>query len=66
MEQERFNLEGFKEIFNDHYEKFLKKYPKYEATREVVEKMLNCGEEKQGYMEYICPCCNKKKRIAFS
>ena len=60
------NLEGFKQIFKDHFEEFLRQYPKYESTREVIKKMLGCGDKEQGYMEFICPCCNKKEVVAFS
>ena len=59
-------IESFKQIFKDWLEEFLRKYPEYERTREVIEKMLGCGDPKQGYSEFICPHCNKKKVVAFS
>lgn len=66
MTEPRMDLEGFKKIFEQHYEEFLKQYPEYEKSREVVKKMLGCGDEKEGYSEYICPRCQEKKIIAFS
>ena len=66
VEEKRFTLENFKGIFREHWEEFLKQYPEYEKIGEVVEKMLGCGDEKVGYIEYICPCCQKRKKVAFS
>ena len=36
---------------------------KYEKVREMIEKMLGCGKKESGYMEYVCPRCQKKKSV---
>ena len=64
--RQRVTLESFKQIFRDWYEEFLRQYPQYERTREVVQKMVGCGDPEQGYSEFICPGCGEKKAIAFS
>ena len=65
-ESQRKQKNIFKEIFNDGWEEFKKRYPRYEEVDEVVEKMLGCGKGKNGYAEYICPECLKWKRVPFS
>ena len=59
-------MESFKQIFRDWFDEFLGQYPEYERTREVVQKMLGCGDQEQGYSEFICPGCGEKKVVAFS
>jgi Transposase zinc-binding domain len=66
MEEKRLGIEDFKRIFKENYEEFLDQHPEYEKTREVIEKMLGCGEVENGYIEYVCPRCQKKKIVAFS
>ena len=39
----------FKQIFQDGWEDFKKRYPGYEGVDEVVQKMLGCGEFEKGY-----------------
>ena len=63
---QRVTLESFKQIFRDWFDEFLRQYPEYERTVEVVQKMLGCGDQEQGYSEFICPGCGEKKGVAFS
>lgn len=56
----------FKQIFQDGWEDFKKRYPRYEAVDEVVQKRLGWGEFENGYAEYICPECFREKRVPFS
>ena len=56
----------FKQLFQDGWDDFKKRYPRYEAVDEVVQKMLGCGEFENGYAEYICPECFGEKRVPFS
>ena len=62
----RVTLASFKQIFRDWFDEFLRQYPEYERTGEVVQKMLGCGDQEQGYSEFICPGCGQKKVVAFS
>jgi hypothetical protein len=64
MKEQKLGIEDFKKICKENYEEFLSQYPEYEKVREVVEKMLGCGSEERGYMEYVCPRCQKKKITA--
>jgi len=47
--------EKFKEIFRTHWESFKAVFSRYRASRydEVIEKMLGCGDPKNGYATYI-------------
>lgn len=59
----------FQTIFNDHWDEFKAKYPKYdnEQYEEPVQKMLGCGNESDGYSEHICMNCGRDvRRVAFS
>jgi hypothetical protein len=59
----------FKQIFLDHWESFKQMYPAYddEYYEESIQKMLGCGDDSNGYTEYICAFCGSdKRRIAFS
>ncbi len=63
------NKETFKTIFNEHWEGFKEKHPRYNIDQyeESVQKMLGCGEEFNGYSEHICMHCGRdKRRIPFS
>ena len=65
----RVNKETFRQIFIDHWADFKNKYPSYYKTQyeEVVQKMLNCGKEIGGYIEYICMHCGQdKRRVCFT
>ncbi len=59
----------FKQIFDDHWDEFKAKYPKYdnEQYEEPVQKMLECGNESDGYSEHICMNCGRDfRRVTFS
>ena len=51
----RVDKETFRQIFIDHWDGFKNKHPSYDNAQyeEVVEKMLNCGKEMGGYIEYM-------------
>jgi len=56
------------QIFRDHWDQF-KRYNKEDIDKNIeenVEKMLGCGLLENGYYEYICTNCLKKKKIGFS
>ena len=52
----------FKQIFKDGLDKYLK-HTKYDTPyiRDEVNKMLICGTEEEGFVEYGCSCCGKGK-----
>jgi hypothetical protein len=54
-------LERFKQIFRDWFQEFLRQYPEYERTREVVQKILGCGDKEQGYSEFLAPSATKSE-----
>jgi len=65
----RVSKETFRQIFIDHWSGFKEKYPIYgnDQYDEVVEKMLGCGKEEGGYVEYICMNCGQgRRRICFT
>jgi len=66
--QQRIDKQTFKQIFEDHFEEFQEKHPRYQADyiEEVVEKMLNCAEEEGGYARYKCMHCQQEKVVPFS
>ena len=64
-----FGKEKLKEIFRKHWGTFKDKYSRYRAKiyEEVVEKMLGCGDPKNGYASYVCEKCGReRKKIVFS
>ncbi len=64
-----FGREKLKEIFRRHWEVFKTKYSRYRAKvyEEVVQKMLGCGDPKNGYALYVCERCGKdRKKVPFS
>ena len=66
---EKINRDTFSRIFQEHWDKFKHRYPKYETEyyNEVVQKMLRCGKEEGGYIEYRCPHCGRdSRRVAFT
>lgn len=61
--------EVFRQIFIDHWDRFKTVYPSYdnEQYEEPVQKMLGCGKESGGYIEYVCSHCGQDiRRIGFS
>jgi len=56
----------FKQIFEDGWADFKRKYPRYEAVDEVVQKMLGCGNPDNGHAVYLCPECLEEYVVAFS
>ncbi len=64
----KFDKQSFKQIFRDHFERFLKTNPRFRVKYvvEAVKKMLNCGEEEGGFATYICFSCQEKKVVPFS
>lgn len=63
MKEQKLGIEDFRRICKENYEKLLSQNPKYEKVREMIEKMLGCGKKENGYMEYVCPRCQKKKSV---
>lgn len=56
------------QIFRDHWDQF-KRFNQELVDENIegnVEKMLSCGLIENGYYEYICTDCLKKKKIGFS
>ena len=59
----------FKHIFQDHWEDFKARYPRYDRPHynETVQKMLDCGDpDKMGFVQYRCTNCGQTRRIAFT
>ena len=56
----------FKQIFEDGWDDFKHKYPRYEAVDEVVQKMLGCGNPENGHAVYLCPECLEEHVVGFS
>lgn len=64
-----FDRDKLKEIFRTHWEFCKEKFSCYRAARydEVVQKMLGCGDPKNGYATYVCfHCGGDRKKIPFS
>jgi hypothetical protein len=56
----------FKQIFEDGWDDFKRKHPRYQAVDEVVQKMLGCGDPANGHAVFVCPACLEEHRVAFS
>ncbi len=56
----------FKQIFSDGWAAFLRRYPRYVAVDEVVQKMLGCGDPAKGHALSLCPDCLERHVVAFS
>jgi len=59
----------FKEIFRTHWKFFKETYSRYQTARydEAVQKMLGCGDPKNGYATYVCSACGgDRKKVPFS
>jgi hypothetical protein len=67
--QQWFDRDKFKDIFRTHWESFKETFPRYRAARydEAVQKMLGCGDPKNGYATYVCGNCGIDwKKVPFS
>jgi len=59
-------------IFAEHWESFVVKYeqehgqPIPEHWQENVERMLSCGDIREGFYEYMCQDCGETKQFGFS
>ncbi len=66
---EWFGRDKLKEIFRTHWAEFKDNFSRYRSRRydEVVQKMLGCGDPKNGYATYICSHCGgDRKKVPFS
>jgi len=67
---EELNL--WQRIFADHWERFAAEHEKLHAKevpgnwRENVEKMLSCGDIREGYYEYVCEDCATRTKVGFT
>jgi hypothetical protein len=67
---EEMNL--WQRIFAEHWEAFAAAYqrehghPVPENWQENVEKMLSCGDIRDGYYEYYCQDCGSTKKVGFT
>ena len=64
-----FDRDKLKEIFRTHWECFKETFSRYRSGRydEAVEKMLGCGDPKNGYATYVCGNCGGDwKKVPFS
>jgi len=64
-----FDRDKLKEIFRTHWESFKETFSRYRSGRydEAVEKMLGCGDPKNGYATYVCSNCGGDwKKVPFS
>jgi hypothetical protein len=67
---EELNL--WQRIFAEHWESFAAGYRQEQGEavpenwQENVEKMLSCGDIREGYYEYLCQDCAKTKKVGFT
>jgi hypothetical protein len=67
---EELNL--WQRIFAGHWDGFVAEYerehraPVPEYWRENVERMLSCGDIREGYYEYYCQDCGATKKVGFT
>jgi len=67
---EELNL--WQRIFADHWAAFAAAYQREQGEavpenwRENVEKMLSCGDIREGYYEYYCQDCGTTKKVGFT
>lgn len=67
--QQWFDRDKLKEIFRTHWDSFKEAFSRYRACRYdgVVQKMLGCGDPKNGYATYVCSDCGvDRKKVPFS
>jgi hypothetical protein len=56
----------FKQIFSEQWEPFKSENKIRPVVEKEVEKMLKCKEISNGFMEYLCPHCGERKKVAFT
>lgn len=64
-----FDRGKLKEIFRTHWGSFKEAFSRYREDRydEVVQKMLGCGDAKNGYATYLCgKCGGEQRKVPFS
>jgi len=67
---EELNL--WQRIFAEHWEGFARGYereqgrPVPEHWQQNVERMLSCGDIREGYYEYFCQNCGRTKKVGFT
>jgi hypothetical protein len=64
-----FDRDRLKEIFRTHWKSFKETFSRYREDRydEVVQKMLGCGDPKNGYATYVCSKCGgEQRKVPFS
>ena len=64
-----FDRDLLKEIFRTHWESFKETFSRYRSGcyDEAVQKMLGCGDPKNGYATYVCSNCGGDwKKVPFS
>lgn len=56
-----------KRIFSDHWEEFLERFGHKvrPVIKKEVKKVMECGDFANGYAEYQCQKCGKKKKVPF-
>lgn len=60
--------EKIRKILENHWKVFLKKYGKQirKNVKNEVEKVLGCGDIRNGYIEFRCQECNISKKVGFT
>lgn len=67
---EEMNL--WQRIFAEHWDSFVVKYEQEQGQsipehwQENVERMLSCGDIRQGFYEYLCQDCGTTKKVGFT
>ena len=64
-----FDRDKLKDIFRTHWDSFKETFPRYRAARydEAVQKMLGCGDPKNGFATYVCSHCGgDRRKVPFS
>lgn len=65
-------LNLWQRIFAEHWESFVKSYarthgnPPPEHWEENVDRMLRCGDIREGYYEYLCEQCGAIRKVGFT
>lgn len=55
-------------IFKENWDEFLYLYghKTRETVKREVEKIINCGDINNGYIEFKCPTCGNSKKVGFT